>query len=1334
MIWNLRMFLSFFGISDTCLGHQILEPLLQTYTDLPKKISKIKNGHNKPDTLRECVTELMQSLPDTEITGVALDDVCKAYEAVLHRPSHGCRKEKMFFDLLSEALGGDKDRQKIVPTDAQIQSIHRTVLSGPQNEAVRDAVDAHLLSKAEYEIIQKHGRFKSYAQIGDAERIRILNRLFIDGEVLSIQDMIARHPQGSFNIIGRGGSGKTHQLINLFFCFISSQQGIIPFYLPLNEIHDFHTANCVISALSDYLEVTSAQFRNILQQNSCNILLLLDGMNEVEGAYQNQVIRAIYEILTRYNSRIVLTSRSDHTPQFNSMGYGSSYCFYKAEVMKLTEEQITQHLSAKGICIDYSALPQSRKRLLDTPQGLQMYVALMEKDRDIEYCDLGSLLRLYSQKILLAEMPLDEQHALEEVIQKIAYYMVKRCRFHIERNEIQALLQDKTYCIHSILDNEHFRKMIVCTDESGDQFEFTHQHFRDFYCALEFNRIIAAIDASSLKSIMDEYFQNDNITTNMEILSLCGNLASSTVLQRVIDCVREQQDALDCNFLLNIIIKIYAIANQNNVSGLNLKNIDLTHVSLSGYQLYTLCRNKNIAFVDLEGSKVSTDTFTQKGLRKASSTICKYRLHDQWYVIAFGTKNALVYDIESNAWSTIENIWEDLKLSGKEITTRDWISCCCVIENDGDPVIYLGLLSGLIIPYRPANLLADGRNVIEPHLLNPDITECGIESIIAIPNSPHIAASNVAGDIFLLDGKLLNDKSDGHTVEEIRNRNESLYKGTTSPCRLTASENTLFYSFGTKIYARPLPLDDRAPFAEWLCVDETILDILYSGGYLFVNIGKNILAYNMEKESIGAAFDPPLDSLDHFTKFSPADREGKALIGTYPSEVRIDSDVENRYVIHKNGLPNYFEIAAEEIFDFDLCGYRAACVVSSLHGYQTEATYSAVCFPRKGYSESCIATTSDDRSVQILFPYDQNAEIIRQKGTYDGIRYIEPISDHELLAAQYDGSVSHWKIVFGDWRCCGVFHIHDRWVWKVKLCQIEQERCFVSCSYDGKLILTSMSTYESHVLLDIAEPIIDFAITEKNGSSAVIYALSNHHVHTVSLELSESKVNFTVSPAVYSKNSLKSIVLMEKDTLFIASVGSDSKCEISMLDKGHFVPDNALNAEEFGYIKGIKLIQHQGKHYLCAYGTGREKNKAPLWKLFSKADGSVWELEVSTAKGGEYETASHAKLNDLSLMVNEEGHLCIPCADTEQTITVFDVTARSVQSFDSDFPVLCLSGFGSYYFCGNLEGLLVRLSHPLSEKCNYPIRVQTYANLISCCVIPLMGNVDVKKQMKGYFS
>ena len=501
---------------------------------------------------------------------------------------------------------GDENTKKIIN---EIKIIKNELIPSPtssssNNELSFDTLKVGRELSAEYlKNLITYGRFKGYDET-NKERITIKNKLKTEKNSKKEYDLSEIVFSSSENIDkdcnisihGVGGTGKTFQLISLYESIISNSTSpynhTIPFYIELNNLN---TNNSILlDELKSSLEndnVTTLKMEHlikILKEQGRNVILMLDGYNEVtKEKLREEIAKQICKIIRDYKTRILITSRFDHSDMFQRINRGSTASFIQAEIQPCSPSQINIYFQKLKIYNKkFQNLQGYEKRLVKTAQGLSMYGALLKNNPKHKIENLGTLLREYVNNILLSDV---KDTKFENYLEEIAYHMVLEGSFQIEPYELKEFLNKKynnnTYDI--VINDPNIQKLFV--KDSKDNFEFTHQNFRDMYCALHFNKLLSNITKNF------SGFKGNNITTNDEILQLCGDLIKNDqIIQKSINKLKEIQKNInkaiisntDYSFALQVLIKIFSFKNKNNIHSLDLSTLDLSKVSLSGYILY----------------------------------------------------------------------------------------------------------------------------------------------------------------------------------------------------------------------------------------------------------------------------------------------------------------------------------------------------------------------------------------------------------------------------------------------------------------------------------------------------------------------------------------------------------------------------------------------------------------------------------------------------------------------------------------------------------------------------------------------------------------------------
>lgn len=125
--------------------------------------------------------------------------------------------------------------------------------------------------------------------------------------------------------------------------------GILPFYLELNDIKR-NCEDAVLYSISKNHDLDITMIKNILKSFANQCIIFADSLNEItDRNIRGCVIDKICNIREKYNTRVVLSSRDDHSWQFNSRNSGANQKFTTAKVCDLKPPQINNYFK---ICLE----------------------------------------------------------------------------------------------------------------------------------------------------------------------------------------------------------------------------------------------------------------------------------------------------------------------------------------------------------------------------------------------------------------------------------------------------------------------------------------------------------------------------------------------------------------------------------------------------------------------------------------------------------------------------------------------------------------------------------------------------------------------------------------------------------------------------------------------------------------------------------------------------------------------------------------------------------------------------------------------------------------------
>lgn len=1219
------------------------------------------------------------------------------------------------------------------------------------------------------------GRFKGYDQTDDKPITDIKDTILSNSKERTLEEIVfgigsqfkENTCEYSVSLYGKGGSGKTHQFISLIkeilFGLDENKQlkypDTIPYYLELNDVSELKDINeikqnVVLYELSKSMGIEQNRLERILERKGANVIIFADGMNEVtDDKLRRAIAQSICKIRERYKTRIVLSSREDHSGLFNSLGRGTNQIFVKAEICELTEKQINDYFERVGISFKYHEIPKATRRLLLTAQGLSMYaeMSLDDPEKTLEFSTLGSLLQSYCDKIMVIDRssPVSDLN-FEKMLSFIAYHMVLIGKFELKSNILEELLDSEQ--LKELKENN--KVSLIFADHGKDDYEFSHQNFRDYYAGLYLAKHIKSINHNNVVSILDEFLGNNNATINDEILLMCSDFLDTSYIQDAIDCLKSINNNYRYSFQLSVLIRLYAFSNHNDISEMNLDSLDLRSVSLSNYKLYSKRGNSSIC-ISLKESKISEDTFLQNGLQTASSTICRYTYKGEEYICAFSASNAQIYSIRNNTWRCVHNL-----------PNNGWVNCCCVIEMHKQPCILLGCSKGTVSAFYPSDEKVDILFKIQEY--------SEIESIFCVKSSEKnnkIIFSDSNGNIFIRDqyeNANLTLKKIFEFPPEIRKSVAQRFSnnGISPTSRLSISDNFIYFCYGSEIWRCKLPLENDPKFELFKKFNEDdllIKDIMYTDEILFLNLCKKISLIPCDSANDDISVIPfELDAnkkLDHFTKFSPANDKRMALVGVYA--------VKNDY----SELDNFYRITVK----YDNFDEEYIIVGEEIRGLQTLATYTGVFFQSPNNNIIRIATVSDDRSVQVISPSDEEADTILHRGSYDGIHAIDIVNDKELLIAQYDGSISYWyRSRSGLWLCRDVFHVHNNWVWKVRHFYKEEKLHFISCSYDGTLKEVNVETGKEKILIDTGKlqarsPILDFAVLLNDfGNLHEIIALTEQRILCWCADKESVITVNTMNLKENWKNYIfRSVAVSENKAYIAVKVTTTDEMDLCCVAElfNNDIKLNFMAEDTCSFIRCLKIFDFNEKKVMVIGGNYSNVQ----YFAFYVYDGNCWTYKgscnpaVSTpfeticnatkeydAEENDRKFFSFGAINDLITeplpMENNESIcflLTVVCKDGNlvnyEVIINADNTIITPQKMINDVSSqpMCINSTDNQFLIGKLNGEASFIDKESFED----FSIRTYANLTASVSVKLkdadLGDASQKDEFqehfKGYF-
>jgi len=1267
-----------------------------------------------------------------------------------------------------------------------------TSSSGTPNKSVGESF--RTVAQEHFKKICHFGRYKGYFYSKGKKKItKIQNKLSSnDGKKMDLYSILYKYDQlntHSVNLCGEGGSGKTFQILSCIEYILLNDTQYIPFYVPLSSMRydDNLSDNLILTYILNKVgfEKKDDIIQGLTELGPC-VIIFADGLNEVsDPKLRQRVAQDICEMRQAYKTRFLVSSRQIQTDLFNTLNYGENQRFIKAVVEDLTPEQVDAYFKEIKCSVRYKDISAETRPLLKTPQGCVMYAELVGSslESNLEINSLGQLLESYCHIIFGVDSN-NEYEMFAEILQEIGSYMVLNDTFIISKDDIKACIKDEA--AERLLKAKSVRSIFAKNDTLS--YSFTHQNFRDLFSGLKLAMCINSISEENFPKTFETIFARNRITVNDEILELTAAFVGENTIQSIIDILRNNADKLtgkfknNYDFPLSRLVRIYSFMHNNNISDLNLSDLNLSEVCLNGFELFSRKEDKG---VELSRSTINLNTLLKAGLPTGSSTICKYTFNNKEYLIAFDKTSELVIDIDDDQKFMVRHESKD---------NYGWVNIAFPTEVDGRVCILLGFDSGKIGAYYPDSM--ERELIFDTDMKSAD----GIQSLFVVKWNDNYwyAFCNTNGWLFMYNPSsrevekvsVCSEEERQDVIETFKrfDKNYEFHKKGKIPlaCRMDydITNNCLIIVFGWKIYK--VDLSRKMLQVEELSVDwknqfpELIKDIKITPHYIFINEIHTIsvlrnwskcweFTINQERtisrrkqllkkkyalaekdideiieveKMISTVYNGDKDSIDfYFQKFSSIPDS------FYSGEEGVLVGIKTKNEALYNLIPQFFEVRIASS-----CRHiRNHNWLLPIRTSQHLATHSGVYYiPVDDKKTIHIATTSDDRSVDLIAPHSEETIPQHIEGAYNGVHDILIIDKENFVCAQYDGSLIWFSLKkFWDedkckwvksWKATNVVKQHNDWVWSAIQFDEwnEAQQVVISCSYDETVRLIDFSSPEQSTLIIMGrdqQPIRGLCMTTINPK---LYAFSYNYIFSAL----KSEADWEVDEPYFTGDKIISTIFDD---------GSGSPCVFYNTGPGsqgyiaryqhNDLSRIIIECQDNVFIRKAKKLERNSSKYLIIAGTRDNSSYIAIYKYnkeTNKYDFLSPSYDIMVGNGVNDFDIIEINTNIYIITVSINGIVAICELNDDMSLTIRQ------EVFKTEDQPMCIATNTDYALIGLLNGKILKLSFEMCNDDSEDYRfilsnfITTHANLYSTYKVDISDAIvsesdSLNEQLGGYF-
>jgi hypothetical protein len=291
-----------------------------------------------------------------------------------------------------------------------------------------------------------------------------------------------------FVIIGEPGSGKTTTLLKLQLEFatrfyLENSDKRLPVYIAANT---FETTRSFYEIINSKLKFESLD----TLQNKYKILILVDGLNEIENSLKKLAFNELKDLLANFkNVSFVFSSRSFAFYNFWGIPVFELTCINEAQIKEAINKLIGEK-NGSNLWIEISNNNQLH-HLCQNPLHLMMLIKIASLNQGRIPVNRGTLYKLFNDALFFREKKiyLSDVATKIQILSYLAFWMrktgyFKRAKVSIVKEIIieRLPLLNKSVGVNELLYQLLDHNILSITD---DDIEFLHETFQEYYIALE---------------------------------------------------------------------------------------------------------------------------------------------------------------------------------------------------------------------------------------------------------------------------------------------------------------------------------------------------------------------------------------------------------------------------------------------------------------------------------------------------------------------------------------------------------------------------------------------------------------------------------------------------------------------------------------------------------------------------------------------------------------------------------------------------------------------------------------------------------------------------------